>query len=108
MKKMLCLVLSLMMLLSFSALAEEEKEITFQGVPWGSSAEVTLQAWIDNGFVVEAMEKRLPSNLSKYGLDSSRVEYLSQGDCIGITTRQEYQNTIIGAYKLLTNIYTEL
>ncbi len=51
MKKMLCLVLSLMLLLSCSALAEEEKEITFQGVPWGSSKEETRQIWIDQGFV---------------------------------------------------------
>ncbi len=100
MKKMLCLVLSLMLLFACSALAEEEKEITFQGVPWGSSAEVTLQAWIDNGFVREGMEKNRLESLSKYGLDASYVEYLSQGDCIGIATRQEYQNTIGGVYYL--------
>ncbi len=49
MKKIVCLVLALMMLLAGSALAESEKEITFQGVPWGSSADDAYQRLLEKG-----------------------------------------------------------
>ncbi len=55
MKKILCLVVALM-LLSCAAMAESEKEITFQGVKWGSNWQVTAQALIDNDYIPERYE----------------------------------------------------
>ncbi len=82
MKKMLCLVLSLM-LLSCAALAEEEKEITFQGVPWGSSIEEMGQIWIDNGFLNEWKE------LEHSHLCRTPMEYLTQEDGIDVAYTDE-------------------
>ncbi len=78
MKKILCLVLALM-LLSCAALAESEKEITFQGVKWGSSIEEMGKIWVSNGFVFEhfSPEPEWVSHMS--------TEYLTNENTIDVS-----------------------
>lgn len=53
MKRVLALLMAVLMLAcGGSALADEERELTFQGVPWGSSFQETMQSLLDSGFLV--------------------------------------------------------
>ena len=52
MKRVLALLMAVLMLAcGGSALADEERELTFQGVPWGSSFQETMQSLLDSGLL---------------------------------------------------------
>ena len=60
MKKMMALLLASMMLMGLAgtALAYDE-EITWQGIPWGSSVDDVKSLLIENGFVIDETEIKL-------------------------------------------------
>ncbi len=95
MKKMLCLVFSLMMLLTGSALAEEEKEITFQGVPWGSSVVDSYKILFEKGLFSKAYDAYSRNKIIKLDpkwlqVDHGRtVRYLTAEDGVVIAYASE-------------------
>lgn len=104
MKKILYLALSLILLLSCSAVAEEEREITFQGVPWGSSISDTYQMLLDNGLIDAEYDKHNGEHVktlgNAWGLSLGAVlgmeddVYLTSDNGVGIAATRTYRPVI--------------
>ena len=83
MKKILCLVLTTMLLLSCSALAEE-KEITFQGIPWRCSIQEMGKVMLEKKLIKEGSEHTARDNFKPSSwLDWNGITYLTNDNGIG-------------------------
>lgn len=72
MKKMFSLFLALLFVLtSCAALAEEEAEIRFQGIPWGATAQETLQILLDDGWITAEDQARMLGNIVSGGASAT-------------------------------------